>query len=186
MMRNAENTRARQQQITGVRITCISAQYSPASNLVTVLDEEVVLGNGSLGFGDELGSSLLPLVVSLSLDLSLLLQPVDNILVSPSDLVTESLQSTVLPSGLQSEDSESIWDDDPLDLVLRWGDTLVEFKSLESGGTSCGFVGGLNVSSVHSTTSMITHHSSDGLEEDPGRCSVMERTGLFGVDDMSL
>jgi len=34
---------------TGVRITCISAQYSVASNLVTVLDEEVVLGNGSLG-----------------------------------------------------------------------------------------------------------------------------------------
>jgi hypothetical protein len=32
----------------------------------------------------------------------------------------------------------------------------------------------------------ITHHSSDGLEEDPGGCSVMERTGLFGVDDMSL
>lgn len=31
-----------------------------------------------------------------------------------------------------------------------------------------------------------THHSSDGLVEDPGGCSVVERTGLFGVDDMSL
>jgi len=146
--RQEAQARKHNHRTTGVRITCISAQYSPASNLVTVLDEEVVLGNGSLGFGDELGSSLLPLVVSLSLDLSLLLQPVDNILVSPSDLVTESLQSTVLPSGLQSEDSESIGNDNPLDLVLRWGNTLVEFKSLESGGTSCGFVGGLNVSSV--------------------------------------
>lgn len=87
-------------------------------------------------------------MVSLSLDLSLLLQPVDNILVSPSDLVTESLQSTVLPSGLESEDSESIGNDDPLDLVLRWGDTLVEFESLKGGGTSSGFVGGLDISSA--------------------------------------
>lgn len=31
-----------------------------------------------------------------------------------------------------------------------------------------------------------THHSSDSLEQDPGWSPLVERTGLFGVDNVSL
>ena len=30
------------------------------------------------------------------------------------------------------------------------------------------------------------YHASDGTEEDLGRSAVMERAGLFGVDDMAF
>jgi hypothetical protein len=100
--------------------------------------------------------------------------------------VTDSLQSAVLPSGLESEDSESVGNDNSLDLVLRWGNTLVEFESLEGGGTSGGFVGNLYVSLGSIIGCPEAYHSSDGLVEDPGGCSVVERTGLFRVDNVSL
>ena len=29
-------------------------------------------------------------------------------------------------------------------------------------------------------------HATDGLEQDPGRCAVMEGPRLFGVDDVAL
>jgi hypothetical protein len=76
-----------------------------------------------------------------------------------------------LSSGLESEDSEGGGNDDSLDLVLGRGDTLEELESLESGGTSGGFVG---------------DHSSDGLVEDPRGGSEVERTSSGGVDNVSL
>jgi len=123
------------------------------------------------GLFTELEGSDLALVVSLSLGLPLLLQLVDDVLVTPTDLVRQPLQGTVLPAGLESEDSESGGDDHLLDLVLGGGDTLKERESGQGGGTSGRLVG---------------NHSSDGLVEDPRGSSEMERTGLPGVDQMLL
>lgn len=110
-------------------------------------------------------------MVSLTLDLPLLLEPVNNILVLPSDLVTDPLESTEFSSGLQSENSESGGDDHLLHSVLGGGDTLVKLESLEGGSTSGRLVG---------------DHTSDSLVEDSGRSSEMEGTRLLGVNDVSL
>lgn len=113
----------------------------------------------------------LALKVSLTLDLPLLLEPVNNILVVPSDLGANPLDGAVLPSGLQSEDTESGGDDHLLDSVLGGGDTLVKLESLEGGGTSRALVG---------------DHTADSLVEDSGRSTEVEGTRLPGVDNVSL
>jgi hypothetical protein len=99
-------------------------------------------GGGSLG--PELDGGGLSLVVGLTLGFSLLLQSVDNVLVSPSDFVGDSLEGTELSSGLQSQDSESSGDDHLLELVLGGGNTLEELESGQGGGTSRALVGNLN------------------------------------------
>lgn len=100
-------------------------------------------GSGSLG--PELDGGGLSLVVGLTLGFSLLLQSVDDVLVSPSDFVGDSLQGAELSSGLQSQDSESSGDDHLLELVLGRGDTFEELESGQGGGTSGALVGDLRV-----------------------------------------
>lgn len=53
------------------------------------------------GFLAELGSSSLPLVEGLGLDLPLLLQAVDDIPVTPTEVVRQPLDGAVLPPWLQ-------------------------------------------------------------------------------------
>lgn len=72
-------------------------------------------------------------------------------------------------SWLETQDSESSRDNDSLELVLSRRNTLEQFKSLQSGGTSSRLVG---------------DHSSDSLVEDSRRGSEMERTSSGGVDKM--
>lgn len=108
----------------------------------------------------------LALVVSLALGLPLLLQLVDDVLVTPTDLVRQPLQGAVLPAGLESEDTESGGNNHLLDLVLGGGNTLEQSETGQSGGTSRRLVG---------------NHSSDGLVEDPRGSSEVEGTGLLGV-----
>ena len=119
----------------------------------------------------ELEGGDLALVVSLALGLPLLLQLVDDVLVTPTDLVRQPLQGAVLPAGLESEDTESGGNNHLLDLVLGGGDTLEQSETGQSGGTSRRLVG---------------NHSSDGLVEDPRGSSEVEGTGLLGVDQMLL
>lgn len=139
--------------------------------LVAELGESLVLGNRGEGLGADLASSLLALEVGLALDLPLLLETVDNVLVAPSDLVRDALEGGVLAAGLQAEDTEGGGDDDLLDLVLGRGDTLVELKAAEGGGTTRGLVG---------------DHTADSLVEDARRSTVVEGTGLLGVDNVTL
>ena len=139
--------------------------------LVAELGESLVLGNRGEGLGADLASSLLALEVGLALDLPLLLEAVDNVLAAPSDLVRDALEGGVLAAGLQAEDTEGGGDDDLLDLVLGGGNTLVELKAAEGGGTARGLVG---------------DHTADGLVEDARRSTVVEGTGLLGVDNVTL
>jgi hypothetical protein len=67
----------------------------------------------------------LSLEVCLPLDLPLLLQPVNNILVSPTNFRADPLERTVLPPRFQPQNSERSRDDHLLDLILSRGYTLV-------------------------------------------------------------
>lgn len=77
------------------------------------------------------------------LDLSLLLKGVNDILVSPSDLVGQSLEGAVLSSGLESENSEGLGDDHLLLPVVGRGHALVQLESLERSLSSGRLVGSL-------------------------------------------
>lgn len=51
------------------------------------------------------------------------------------------------------------------------GDTFEQFQTLEGSSATGALVG---------------NHSTDSAIKNLGRCAVMERTGLFGVDNMAL
>jgi hypothetical protein len=113
----------------------------------------------------------LALVVGLALGLPLLLEPVDDVLVSPSNLVRDTLEGAELPAGLEAEDTESGGDNHLLDLVLCGGHTLEKGETGQGGGT---------------TRCLVGNHAADGLVEDTRRSAVVERTALLGVDKVAL
>jgi hypothetical protein len=121
-----------------------------------LLDSSVLLGIGQLS-----GSNLLALVVSGTLGLSSLLQSSNDVLVLPANLVRQTTDSAELAAGLESENAESLGNDDLLGLVVGRGDTLEDLKALESGGT---------------TGSLVRHHTTDGLVEDSGGSAEVEGT----------
>lgn len=96
-------------------------------------------------------SQLLALVVGRALGLASLLQSLNNILVLPANLVAQTTDGAELAAGLQSEDTESLGNNDLLLLVVRGRDTLEDLKSLQSSSTS---------------GSLVRNHSTDGLVED--------------------
>lgn len=87
--------------------------------------------------------------------------PRNNILVLPADLVAETANSAELAAGLQTEDTESLGNNDLLLLVVGGRDTLEDLESLESGGASGSLVG---------------DHAADGLVEDSRRGTEVEGT----------
>jgi len=50
--------------------------------------------------------------------------PGNNILVLPAELVSQAANGAVLATGLQAEDTEGLWDDHALLVVVRRGDAL--------------------------------------------------------------
>jgi hypothetical protein len=134
----------------------------------------------------------LALMEGLRLDLPLFLKTVNNILVTPANLVRQTLdkrenasesglQTTgggqtdlygaVFPARLQPEHSESCRDDHTLLPVIWRRDTLEELQAVQSSSTTGGLVG---------------DHSADCLEENLGRRAVMERARLFGINNVTL
>lgn len=85
--------------------------------------------------------------------------PGNNILVLPANLVGETADSAVLASWLQAEDTESLWDNHALDLVVWGWDTLKDLKSLHGGST---------------TSSLVWDHTTDSLVEDAGWSAEVE------------
>jgi len=104
-------------------------------------------------------------------DLPLLLEAVNNILVTPTDFVGETLYCAVFPPWLQPQDPQSLRHNHPFLLVIKRGDTLKEFQAFESSSAA---------------SSLVRHHAPDGTEEDLGRSTVMERARFFRVDDMAF
>lgn len=73
----------------------------------------------------------------------------------------QTTDSAELAAGLESENAESLGNDDLLGLVVGRGDTLEDLKALESSGT---------------TGSLVGDHATDGLVEDSGRSAEVEGT----------
>lgn len=126
----------------------------------------VLDGGGLLGVRELSGSNLLALVVGRGLGLSSVLQSANNVLVLPANLVAQTANGAVLAAGLESENTESLGDDHLLLLVVGRGNTLKDLEALESGGT---------------TGSLVRDHATDGLVEDSGRSTEVERTSTGGV-----
>lgn len=80
--------------------------------------------------------------------------------------MAQSANSAVLAAGLESEDTESLGNDDTLLLVVWGRNTLENLKSLQGGSTTGGLVG---------------DHSTDSLVEDAGRSTEVERTWKFDL-----
>jgi len=119
----------------------------------------------------ELDSGDFAFVECLGLDLSLLLKTVNHVLVSPTDLVRQSLDGAVFTAGLQSQNPQGFRNNHALLPVVRRRNTLEELELGEGSGTTGGLVGS---------------HATDRLEEDTRRCPVMEGTGLFRVHNVTL
>jgi len=140
------------------------------ARLVAVRGES--LGSRALGGGRLLrirqlaGGHTLALVVSGALGLASLFQTSNNILVLPANLVAQTANGAVLAAGLESEDAEGLGNDHLLLLVVGRGNTLKDLEALESGGT---------------TGSLVGDHATDGLVEDSGRSTEVERTSAGGV-----
>lgn len=86
-------------------------------------------------------------------------------------LSTTYLDGAVFAAWLQSEDTEGLRHDHALRPVVGRGDTLEELETFKSSST---------------TGSLVGDHAADGPVEDLGRGAVMERAGLFGIDDVTL
>merc|ERR1719414_108305 len=84
---------------------------------------------------------LLALVEGLALDLPLGLQSLDDVLVFPSDLMSESAKAAEPPAVLEPEDLEGGGDDHPLLLVVGRGHSLEGLQTLQSGLPALGLVG---------------------------------------------
>lgn len=125
----------------------------------------------------------------LGLDLSLLLQTVNNILVAPTNLVGETLQESyskghyfqelvqtylhgaVFASRLEAQYPEGLRDDHALLAVVRGRNALEKLEAFQS---------------CRAASSLVGDHAADGPVEDLGGCTMVEGAGLFGVDDVAL
>lgn len=124
----------------------------------------------SSGSSDLSVESLLLGVVFSRSDLSLFFQLSDDVFVFPADRGGQLTQSSVLSTWLQSQNSQSLWNDNSLLLVVwRW-DT---FKDLQT------FHGSLT------TSSLVSNHTTDSLVEDSRWGSEVEWTTVF-VESSSL
>lgn len=92
--------------------------------------------------------------------------PGNNVLVLPANLVAESTNGAVLAAGAESENTQSLGNDDALLLVVGGRNTLEDLESLQSSSTTRGLVG---------------DHSADGLVEDAGGGTEVEGTTTSGV-----
>lgn len=81
------------------------------------------------------------------------------------------LDSAVLATRLESQDTKGGGNDHTLLTVVWWRNTLEKLEALESSGTTGGLVG---------------DHPTDGLEENLRWCTVVEGTRFPRVDDMAL
>ena len=112
---------------------------------------------GSLGPGGDL--LLLGGVEGSRLDLSLLLERLDDFSLGPAGERGELAQRAVVPAGLEAESAESVWDHHSLLLVVGEGNAFEDLQLSESGGAS---------------GELVRQHATGALPEDArGRLPVL-------------
>ena len=89
---------------------------------------------GSLSLGSDL--LLLGGIEGSGLDLSLLLELLDDVLFGPTGERSKLAQRAVISAGLQAESTECVWDHHSLFLVIWEGDTFENLQLTKSGGAS--------------------------------------------------
>lgn len=119
-----------------------------------------------LGLNQVLPCGALALVVCLALDLSPLLETSDDVLVLPSELVSETADSAELAAGLEAEHTEGLWDDHALLVVVWWWDTLEGLQALHGLSTTLG---------------LVWDHATDGAPEHLGWGSEVPWSTAHGV-----
>ena len=121
---------------------------------------------GSLGLGGDL--LLLGGVEGGGLDLSLLLEGLDDLALGPAGESSKLAQGAVVSAGLEAEGAECVWDHHSLLLVVGEGDTFEDLQLTESGGASWELVG---------------EHATEALPEDArGRLPMLGSTAWVGVN----
>lgn len=85
--------------------------------------------------------------------------------------MAETADSAVLAAGAETQNAQSLGNDNALLLVVGRGDTLEDLEALHGGGTTGGLVG---------------NHAADSLVEDAGRSAEVEGTTTGGVETSHL
>ena len=122
---------------------------------------------GLLGLGLQGTLLLLPLEVNLRLRPALILQPIDKVLVLPTDVIGKVAHNGVLPSRLEADDAQCRGYDLALHLVVRVGDALEGAKTSD---------GGLTPSSL-----LVDHAANCPPDDACGRLEVEGTAGRVGV-----
>jgi hypothetical protein len=123
----------------------------------------------------------------LCLYLPLFLKAIDYVLITPTNLMRQTLigpcqagsevenatylDSAIFATRLQPQHPQSLRNNHFLFPVVWWWDTLEKLEAVKSSNTS---------------GALVRRHASDSPIKDLGRCTMMERTRLFGIDDMPL
>ena len=81
--------------------------------------------------------------------------------------MAETANGAVLAAGAQTQDTESLGDNDTLLLVVGRGNTLEDLQALKGSSTTGGLVG---------------NHAADSLVEDAGGSAEVEGTTTSGVE----
>lgn len=87
--------------------------------------------------------------------------PGNNVLVLPADFVAESANGAVLAAGSETENTQSLGNNNALLLVVRRRDTLENLEALQGSSTTGG---------------LVRDHSADSLVEDAGWGTEVEGT----------
>ena len=87
--------------------------------------------------------------------------PLNNIPVLPAELVAETTKSAVLAAWLEAQNTQSLWDDHALLVVIWRRDTLECLQTLHGGSTA---------------GSLVWDHTTDGAPEHLGWRTVVPWT----------
>jgi hypothetical protein len=88
-------------------------------------------------------------------------EPCNDILIFPSEFVTDTLYGTVFATRLKTENAKSLWNNNTLHLIIWRRNTLEALKSVHGSGA---------------TGSFVWHHASDCSLEDFRGGAEMEWT----------
>jgi len=154
MCQNAKNAYMRRR----INTSCIKSQVvelwglrvvrrNSQNDLDTLMTRHLVSKGGKTGEGGisidssllaQLDGGRLASMICLRLDLSLLLETINNVLIAPANLMRQALDGAVLATRLQPQDPQGLRDDHLL-LAVEWrGDTFIELQALHSGSpTGC-------------------------------------------------
>jgi len=155
---------------TATGSTALGLQSCPNRTLISVLRQLLlrlaIHRRLLLRLSELLPCLLLALVVRGALDLSPLLEPGNDVLIFPAELMTQSANRAVLASGLQPQNPQRLRDNHALLVVIRRRNAFEGLKALQRRSAS---------------GSLVWDHASDSSPEHLGGCAEVEGATTGGV-----